>query len=229
MTADWFDGEALSLDTETTGTDVLNDRIVTAAAVRVGPTGVTSSKEMLINPGVEIPEAATRVHGITTAMAVEDGEEAPVAVFVLADHLRRAWTAGLPVIAMNAPFDLSLLQAELKRYALEPLDIGPVLDPLVIDRHVDPYRKGKRNLTALAAHYNVKQGAAHSAVGDALTAARIVWALSKLVSLRDYTLDDMQQLQREAHEKWAAGFQDYMRKQGKDDVIDGRWPSRSAA
>lgn len=62
---------------------------------------------------------------------------------------------------MNARYDLSLLDRECRRYAVESISelLGdapaPVIDPLVIDKHVDKYRKGKRALHALCAHYGV--------------------------------------------------------------------------
>ena len=63
---------------------------------------------------------------------------------------------GLPIVAYNAAYDLSVLEREAERYGLTPLPgPGPVIDPLVIDKAVDQYRRGKRTLTAAAAHYGV--------------------------------------------------------------------------
>ena len=45
-----------------------------------------------------------------------------------------------------------------------------VIDPFVIDKHIDPYRKGKRTLTAVCEHHGVKQTDAHDATGDDLAA-----------------------------------------------------------
>ena len=57
-------------DLETTGVDVTTDRIVTAHVGLLGPDGVAlRSQSWLADPGVEIPEGATAVHGITTAHA----------------------------------------------------------------------------------------------------------------------------------------------------------------
>lgn len=234
MTAAWLasaaHSAALSFDTETTGVDTATDRIVTAAALEVSALGVPVRCIWTVNPGVEIPAAAAAIHGVSTDYARAHGLPAAEAVRAIADVLRRGWANGLPLIACNASFDLSLMQAELARYELPPLEVGPVLDPLVIDRGADPYRKGKRTLTALAQHYGVKLGEAHSAEGDALTAARIIWAQArKLSDLANLSLEQMQGWQREAHAAWAKNFTAYLAKQGKPEAIDPSWPVRRAA
>ena len=69
----WWDGPLATLDTETTGVDVENDRIVTAVLDVYDPHGRTASMPLMLDPGIEIPEAATAVHGITTEQARADG------------------------------------------------------------------------------------------------------------------------------------------------------------
>lgn len=229
MTARWLTGEALAFDLETTGVDVFNDRIVTACAVNVGGGGAHFRGRWLLNPGVEIPAGATAVHGITTEKARADGADPMTVLPSIRQTLMDAGAMGLPLIIMNAHFDLTMLQAELARFGFSPLTIGPVLDPLVIDRALDPYRKGKRTLTALAAHYGVKQDGAHSSDGDALTAARIVWKLTREPRIEAFTLADMQAWQQRQHEAWAVEFEKYLRTKGKTEVINREWPTRRAA
>ena len=220
--------DALSFDTETTGTDVFTDRIVTAHAVDVGRSGASTRGSWLFNPGVPIPASAAAIHGITTEKAQREGTDPRHELPELVSYLASTWSAGRPVIICNASFDLTILAAELRRYGLPPLEVGPVLDPLVIDRAMDPYRKGKRNLSALAQHYNVKQDNAHEAKGDALTAARVVWRQAqRYTHLEDFSLEAMVELQRNAHHDWAAGFEEHLRKQGKTDVINREWPVRA--
>ncbi len=223
----WLQGRALAFDTETTGINVWLDRIVTASAYEVGPTGAVERGHWLVNPGIEIPAAATAIHGISTEKARAEGVSSMAAVPAIARVLREAWGAGLPVIACNASYDLTILNAELHRCVHTELKLGPVLDPLVIDRGADPYRKGKRTLDALAAHYGVKQGAAHSSREDALTAARVVWVQAKrFTQLAKKTLREMQAWQQLAHEAWAANYESYLSKQGKPEEIDRQWPMR---
>lgn len=227
MTVRWLPGELASFDTETTGVDPSASRIVTATVLHLGPAGVGRDRSWLIWPGVEIPATATAVHGITSEHARTHGEQPEQAVPDIATELLSAWALGLPVVIMSAPFDLTLLLVELERHAHPRIEVGPVLDPLTIDRAMDPYRKGKRTLTALAKHYKVKQDEAHNSRGDALTAARVVWKQAQVYRhLEDMSLEAMQDLQRNAHHDWAAGFEEHLRKQGKAEVISRDWPLR---
>lgn len=230
VSAAWLSGDALAFDVESTGTDVFGDRIVTACAVLVGQSGAFFRGRWLLNPGVPIPAAATAVHGITDDMALVNGMDPATALDAISNTLTDAWGLRLPVIIMNAHFDLSMLRAELERYELPKMRVGPVLDPLVIDRACDPYRKGRRNLTALAHHYIVKQDAAHTSDGDALTAARVVWRQARAyVDLQSKSLDEMQAFQAKAHAEWAGQFEVRLRQQGRPEAINRDWPVRRAA
>ena len=95
----WIDGPLLGFDTETTGTDVTRDRIVTAALVLSHGPGreAETVATWLIDPGVEIPEAAAAVHGISTAHAREHGmqpAEALEEVGLSADYAAAAHSRG---------------------------------------------------------------------------------------------------------------------------------------
>ena len=62
----WLHSPILAMDTETTGTNVESDRIVTIAIGRsTGPGDWNLIEDSLINPGVPIQADATKVHGIT--------------------------------------------------------------------------------------------------------------------------------------------------------------------
>jgi DNA polymerase-3 subunit epsilon len=225
MTAAWLPGDLCSFDLETTGVDTANDRIVTATVIRLGVAGVGQERNWLVNPGIEIPAAATAVHGVTTDRARAEGTAPETAVPEIVCELLAAWACGLPVVIMSARFDLSMLQHEFRRCGHEPFAIGPVLDPLAIDRMCDPSRFGKRTLDALAAHYAVKQTDAHNSRGDALTAARVVWKQARLFKETfALSLEEMQQRQAAAHRVWAEDFEAYLRRKGKQETIGREWP-----
>lgn len=232
----WHLGRMAGFDTETTGVNVETDRIVTACIVEVGgTTPPIPPVNWLINPGIDIPEAAAAVHGVTTEKAKTEGQDAAEAITQLVAGLTQIVLAGTPLVIMNAPFDLTILDREARRYGIQPLSdvVGDellVVDPRVIDKHVDMYRAGKRTLTDLCRHYRVKLDGAHSADADAVAACRVAWRLGSSYSqLAEMSLPELHKAQAEWHAVWAADFQQHLRRKGETDaVIDGRWPLRPA-
>ncbi|HEY9353731.1 MAG TPA: 3'-5' exonuclease [Nocardioides sp.] len=229
----WHLGRLAGFDTETTGVDVETDRIVTACIVEVGGNTPPITANWLINPGVDIPEAATAVHGVTTEKAKTDGQPAEEGIAELVAGLTQIVLAGTPLVIMNAPYDLTLLDREARRYGVQPLSevVGDelhVVDPRVIDKHVDTYRRGKRTLTDLCAHYRVKLDGAHSADADAVAACRVAWRLGqRYPALAEVPVWELHRAQAEWHAAWAADFQAHLRGKGQADaVIDGSWPLR---
>lgn len=178
----WHRGTLVSFDTETTGTDPETARIVTAAVVTCDPlSGSVHTDQWLLNPGLAIPAEATAVHGITTDMAREDGRDPAEALREIVDALSIAWRAGCPVVVYNAPYDFTVLDREMRRHTGEGIWTGIVVDPLVLDKHFDRYRRGSRKLIATAAWYGVRlsEEEAHGAAADALAAARLAWKLAE--------------------------------------------------
>jgi DNA polymerase-3 subunit epsilon len=228
----WHLGRLAGFDTETTGVDVEQDRIVTACIVEVGGNTPPIAAKWLINPGVDIPEAAAAVHGITTEKAKTEGQDAAEGVEEIVAALTQVVLAGTPIVIMNAPYDLTLLDREARRHGVQPLtdvvgDELHVVDPRVIDKHVDTYRAGKRTLTHLCAHYGVKLDGAHSADADAIAACRIAWRLGNMYPrLAEMPVWELHKAQASWHAEWAADFQQHLRSKGKTDVIDGSWPLR---
>jgi DNA polymerase-3 subunit epsilon len=228
----WHLGRLAGFDTESTGVDVENDRIVTACVVEVGGKLPPLTANWLIDPGVDIPEQATAVHGITSEKAKAEGEPAAEAVEPIVAALTQVVLAGTPLVIMNAPYDLTLLDREARRYGVQPLtdivgDELHVVDPRVLDKHVDTYRPGKRTLTDLCRHYNVKLEGAHSADADAIAACRVAWRLgSQYPRLAEHSVPELHKAQVEWHAEWAADFQAHLRKKDPAAVIDGSWPLR---
>jgi DNA polymerase-3 subunit epsilon len=139
-------------DLETTGVDVDTSRIVSACVAVLDADGeVVSRWNWLADPGIEIPPGASAVHGITTERAQAEGRGAQLVIAEIVQTLRVLFDSSIPVTIYNAPYDLSLLDRECRRHGLEPLEtVGPVIDPLVIDKAVDRYRAGKRTLEVTA-------------------------------------------------------------------------------
>ncbi|MFP3987244.1 3'-5' exonuclease [Streptomyces sp. E11-3] len=231
----WHQELLIGFDLETTGTDPREARIVTGALVEVKDGEPTGRREWLADPGVVIPQDAVDVHGITNERAAAEGRPADQVADELAGALTGYWLAGVPVVAYNAAFDLSLLAAELRRHGLPSLrerlggtDPAPVVDPYTIDRAVDKYRKGKRTLEAVCAEYGVALDSAHHALADALAAVQVARAIAerhpKVASVGPA---ELHRRQIEWYAQWAASFQDFLRRKGNADaVVDGQWPLR---
>ncbi len=225
----WSDTLAV-FDTETTGLDTRHARIVTCFLGIIGPNGeVQESHSWLADPGVDIPEQAAAVHGVTTEMAREQGRSAPDVVREIGDTVGGYLASGLPVVAYNAVYDFSILHHEMVRYDIAPLsDPRPIIDPLVIDRAVDTYRKGKRTLGMAAAHYLVALDDSHRADADAIAAGRVAQAI--LRQHEETLTGDAQWLhdqQIEWARAWADNYQKFRRGSGYPSfVASGAWPVR---
>ena len=154
-------------DTETTGTNVHTDRIVTASLVFVAPGQRPRSIEWIIDPGIEVPTEAAAVHGWTRdkVLARVGGEGMAVRVTTddqghsrdmpmardgalgeLAGHLATAMYSDIPVVIANAAYDVSLTETELVRNGIDPLASRPtgirgVVDPMVLNKQWDPFRR----------------------------------------------------------------------------------------
>ena len=228
----WSKGLLAAFDVETTGTEPLEARIVTATVLVVGATFGTWSRRWLVDPGIEIPAEAAAIHGITTEKARAEGRVASEAIEEIARLLAELWCSGLPVAGFNIAYDLTVLGCELDRHGLAPIETRcpsmPAIDPLVIDRHVDRYRKGKRTLAVTCEFYGVTLDGAHQSESDALAAARLAWLMARRnPEIADMTLDELQIAQAVWHRDWAENFEAYLRAQGNAEAqIEREWPVR---
>jgi len=230
----WFEGRLCGFDLETSGVDVENDRIVTACVVQCGGGHPTQSASWMADPGIEIPEEAAKVHGVTTERARAEGRPAAEVVEQLVAALAESVLAGLPVVAMNASFDLTIVDREARRYGVQPLVdiVGEdllVVDPRVLDKKVDPYRRGGRKLEDLCRTYGVRLDAAHSADADAIAACRVAWRIgAKDSRIGEAPLSALHMWQVSWARQQAESLADYFRRTpGKESWADGvrtEWP-----
>ncbi|TJZ55583.1 3'-5' exonuclease [Streptomyces piniterrae] len=228
----WHTGRLAGFDLETTGPDPLTARIVTACVVQCGGGHPTESATWLTDvDGEEIPAEAAAIHGVTTGIAHTQGTDLREAVDQIIGALSQvALSDGIPVVAMNARYDLTVLDREARRYGMTPLTdrLGGelrVVDPFVIDKQVDRYRRGSRKLTALCEHYDVPIGDAHQADADAIAACRVAWRQgTRYPRLAAMTLDELHTAQIGWAAEQAASLQEYFRKKDPAAVVEGAWP-----
>ena len=166
-----FDGTRLAaLDTETTGLDPAQGHgLVEVACIALDGGEIGETWSTLVNPGQLIPKEATAVHGITDEMV----RDAPGPAVVAAELERRC--AGRTLVFHNAAFDLPFLAALLRRGGGPPL-LSAVVDTLGLARGL--FDQGGNSLGALAVRFDLPTEAAHRALGDALTTARLLQKLA---------------------------------------------------
>lgn len=217
-------------DLETTGIDVDTCRIVTAHVGVIGTRGeVLERREWLVDPGVEIPTVASLIHGVSTERARLEGQVAAIAVAEIIEALTDAATRSLPIVAYNAAYDFTVLAREAERYGHASLPgPAPVIDPLVIDKAVDRYRRGKRTLTATAAHYGVVLPNAHDAGADAVAAGRVAQAIARAYpELAAIAVADLHARQVDWCRQQAESYQAWRRANGEPEfTTSGAWPVR---
>ncbi len=160
----------MSFDLETTGVNPHTARIVTAALLTIDGSDVQHN-ELLADPGVDIPQQAQAVHGISTQYAREHGAPMEEVLAHTIDAIRKAWAEDYALIVFNAPYDLTVLRSLEPSFTVD----GLVIDPLLLDRHFVHKRKQRRTLQSLSELYGIALDNAHNASSDALAAARIAW------------------------------------------------------
>lgn len=224
--AHWSDTLAV-FDTETTGLSTTQDRIVTAFIGLLDAEGqVIETHSWLADPGVVIPPQATAVHGVSTERAQREGRPAAEVVGEVTQMLHRLVGEGIPLVVYNASYDLSMSYREAVRYGFDPVSQPrPVIDPLVIDRALDPYRKGKRTLDMVATHYGVVNPAAHDAQGDAVTAGLVTKALVARFAEQMADAQALHDQQVDWAYQWAQSFKRYLESKGRPATgLSGAWP-----
>jgi DNA polymerase-3 subunit epsilon len=189
----WPPTALAALDIESTSVDVEDARTVEICLALIHPGQPVDVRRALINPGVEIPQGAIDVHGITNERIQAEGKPPPEVLDLWVGDIALALRAGLPLVVMNANYDLTVLDRDCRRHGLPTLEerlghpVGPVLDPMVLDKQCIKYRKrvsetqGARQLKTLCQVYGVQwdDEQAHAAEYDTLQAARVVWRIGR--------------------------------------------------
>ncbi|HXS16180.1 MAG TPA: 3'-5' exonuclease [Polyangiaceae bacterium] len=172
----------VSIDTETTGRNSEQDRVIEVGCVFFRGGQVLDKKGWLINPGCPIPADASAVHGIF------DQDVADCQPFEqLAEEIFGSMQGYLP-LAYNAEFDRGFLLSELKRSGLaEHTDVAlpPALrakvewiDPLDWAREIQKEHKS-RALGEVSERLGIALENAHRATDDATAAGAVMVAFLK--------------------------------------------------
>lgn len=239
--------KTVTFDTETTGIDTENDRIITCFMRARDGDEIVFEKNWVIDPGVEIPTEASDVHGMTTEWVRENGrKDASQAIYEIWTDLERFGENGYLVAGYNHAFDLSILESELRRHALADYlfkyEGSRFLDPAIFSRVFDKYKKGGHRLITVAKRngIEVEEDRLHAADYDVEVTEKLVKvflnrAWKELASLRqgltpDEFITKLQEWQATEKAEWADGLTQYFESQGKREedgskvVVSGAFP-----
>ena len=169
-------------DTETTGLDPNGgDRIVEFGAVELVDRFATGRTfHVYINPDRDMPAAAEKVHGLSSAFLADK----PFFKDVVDDMMRFIGDATL--VAHNASFDLGFLNAELKACKRGNIPADRVVDTLMIARR----RHGavSNTLDALCDRYGIDRSARADAHGALLDSQLLAEVYIDLIGARQTSL-----------------------------------------
>ncbi|AUX74627.1 MULTISPECIES: DNA polymerase III subunit epsilon [Sinorhizobium] len=156
-------------DTETTGLDSREDRVIEIGGVELEnqfPTGRTI--HLYINPGDrKVHPDALAVHGITDDFLKDKPSFADVVEQIVDFFGDARW------VAHNATFDIGFINAEFDRLGLPPIANDRVTDTLAMARRKHPM--GPNSLDALCRRYGIDNShrAKHGALLDSELLAEV--------------------------------------------------------
>ncbi|MBX9773415.1 MAG: CBS domain-containing protein [Xanthobacteraceae bacterium] len=170
--------DAVVLDTETTGLDAANARVIEIGAVRLNGGRIADAPPLrcLVRPDIPIPAASTRIHGFSDA-AVSD---APRFAAVWPDFA--GYVGDTVLIGHSIGFDLAVLERECARANI-PWQSRPSLCTRILSQIANP-DLADFSLDRVAGWLCVEAAERHSALGDAITAARVFQKLVPLLRNR---------------------------------------------
>ena len=211
----WWNGSCVGLDFESDHRDPEEARIISANVTIVRPGARPMVHDWIVQPERDIDPGAVEVHGITTAFAREHGRPRGDAIAEISDMLGVA-NPDVPIVGHNVgSYDLTLLDRERRRAGLKGIfdnsglpsfGVNPftVLDTLVLDKALDPYRPGKggRRLSNAALLYGVTltEQDAHSAGADVRASVQMLIEIARRCSMRHDRLVALYPGRRKPHE-----------------------------
>ncbi len=157
------------VDIETTGTDIVNDKITEIGAVKIVNGVIVEEFQTLVNPRVEIPKRIVELTGIDDDLV----KNSPFIEDVFADFFK--FIQGSIFVAHNSDFDFKMLSINGKK--LGYLMTNKVIDTLELSRKVLPQLK-RHKLNVVCDHYGITFHH-HRALSDAYATAEMFLMLQK--------------------------------------------------
>ncbi|MDU8928187.1 exonuclease domain-containing protein [Alisedimentitalea sp. MJ-SS2] len=168
-------------DTETTGLQPNKDEIVQIGAVRVVNGRIIPGEciDQLVNPGMPIPPASTKVHKVSDAMVADAPD-----IHLAAGHLH-TFSQNSVIVAHNAPFDMAFLRRHGKRSGLDWTH--PILDTVLLSAVLFGASE-THTLDALCDRLGVTipEELRHTALGDAQATAEVLCLMLPMLASRGF-------------------------------------------
>ncbi len=182
--------DAVVMDTETTGLNVDEARIVQigAVAIRQGALFPDEKMDLLVDPQIPIPEEVVKIHGIS------DADVAGADIFAQAAELWNGFAGASLIVGHNIAFDLTILAAEHERSGLvwqRPRSLDTMILARIANASLPDF-----SLDMIAQWLNVEIGNRHTALGDAMATAEIFVKLVPLI--REQGLRTLGEVERES-------------------------------
>ncbi len=176
----------LVVDTETTGLDPQQNRIIEIAWVLFENGQVTHSQACLCSISEPLPPEITRITGIDASML----EGQPQFSEHISDFIAACSKVSY-LVAYNVPFDRAFISSEFTRAGKE-MPSMPWFDPCIYIREIDKFKKGKK-LSEAAARWGVELDGAHRALADATAAGKLF--LKLMPYLKANNLEELAKLE----------------------------------
>lgn len=228
----WWEKRMCAIDLETTSADPQTCEIVTAAVVFVGDRKPTDGRVWLADPGIEIPDEAAAIHGVTTEKARAEGLPLEQVLSEVSAVLCWGIAQGLPVVGYNiGRFDLTVIARSCERLGVPVpwVSAGPmrVVDPRPLDMFLDRFRPSypysykrrdgtydmeaieaagipsSRTLEGMCEVYDAILEGAHDATYDAVAAARLAYRIGQRGIVKRRTRNPQEEAELyELRERW---------------------------
>jgi DNA polymerase-3 subunit epsilon len=233
----WANGPMIGLDYETDSKDPFDAHVVTVSCIHYDGTGLDTYFDVA-KPTRPIPDEAAKIHGYSTERAEEEGSSEDEVLADLLEFLLPRWTETCPLVIFNAPYDLTLTHQRAETHKLCSPDAIPtlastlpIIDPLVLDKGIDRFRKGSRQLGAICKFHGIVLTDAHSSTADTKAAMRLAWRIGNTgpADIRDMSLMDLHRRQTTWYAGQAESLETYLRtKKQVVTTIDRSWPIKLA-
>lgn len=230
MTA-WWEQSFMVLDTETSSANPEEARVGSICTAVIDPAAKSKSVSNAL-VAIDMPEGASAANGLTTEQLMAEGKPSADVLDEYCGELAASLALGVPLVIMNAPYDLTVLDRDCRRNSvptisdrLDGAPLGPIVDPGVLDKKVEKYRRrvsesqGARCLKTLAQVHGIgwDDELAHTAEYDALQAGRVAWALMKRYPLlAGLSLAELHEAQVGWYAEQAESLAQFFRRSGNE-------------